>query len=281
MDQKLEFNTLLSSLVEEAMNHNKHLEKSHIDEEFAKLGLKDAQMPDIYQYLRGRKIEIDGFDNITSDILDEDFGATEDFDIHEEEAQFLDLYQSDLAGMEPLSDEEQATMLRTFIENADMHCFNNLAEQNLQLVMDILPEYTREAYPALAKIKQADLIQEGNLGLLEGIRSFQEEESVSSFDTDAKLLTAFKAHLQSSIRTSIQNAIDFEQNDQTIANHLADRANMLDRASTELAKKLGRQPSLKELSEHVSLPEDEVANILKYSIDAMTINVDIDDQKES
>ena len=61
-----------------------------------------------------------------------------------------------------------------------------------------------------------------------------------------------------------------------IGNHVADRANLLDRASRELSEKLGKAPTLQELAEYVSLPEDEVQRIMQISLDAMNASLNPD-----
>ena len=81
MDIKLDFNNLLSALVEEAMANSQHLDKAHIDKEFEAIGISASQMPNIYTYLKGQKIVIDGLDEKAAKILEEEFGIDESFDI--------------------------------------------------------------------------------------------------------------------------------------------------------------------------------------------------------
>ena len=282
MDIKLDFNNLLSALVEEAMANSQHLDKAHIEKEFEAIGISASQMPNIYTYLKGQKIVIDGLDEKAAKILEEEFGIDESFDISKEEQEFLDMYYKELDAIPSLSEEEFAKELRLAIltsrvSNEPKEAANGIIPHSLHLVTTMLADYQSQGVSA------GDLIQEGNLGLLEGTLAFlledMKEEDLDSY-TDAMLLTAYQARIRSAIATAMQDAIDEENGGKNIASHLADRANMLDQASRELAKKLERQPSLSELAKHVSLPEDEVSNILKYSIDAMTINVDLPDEEK-
>ena len=64
-----------------------------------------------------------------------------------------------------------------------------------------------------------------------------------------------------------------------IASHAADRANAISDATTELAQKLGREATLEELCEYMSLSEDEVRDVMKMSIDAMTITTNAQDNE--
>ncbi|MBQ4069311.1 MAG: hypothetical protein IJC76_08670 [Lachnospiraceae bacterium] len=68
---------------------------------------------------------------------------------------------------------------------------------------------------------------------------------------------------------AIQSVIDEEIDAGRIGKHLADRANALDRFSTEFAKENGREATLEELAYGMGLPEEEIRNILKYSLDAL------------
>lgn len=67
----------------------------------------------------------------------------------------------------------------------------------------------------------------------------------------------------------MNNAIQNEIGALRTASHITQRANAVSDATTELAEKLGREATLEELCRHLSLPEDEVREILKISLDAL------------
>ena len=81
------------------------------------------------------------------------------------------------------------------------------------------------------------------------------------------------------IEKAMKDAINEELSVNRIASHAADRANAISDATTELAQKLGREATLEELCEYMSLSEDEVRDVMKMSIDAMTITTNAQDNE--
>lgn len=52
---------------------------------------------------------------------------------------------------------------------------------------------------------------------------------------------------------------------------MAMKANRLDEASSHLAKELGREPKAEELAEYLSMTIEEVKDIMKISLDAISV----------
>ena len=128
------------------------------------------------------------------------------------------------------------------------------------------PSFTLSKEYAGKGISIADLIAEGNLALIESINSYKQ----------AVDLTTFKNQLTRDITNAMTKLILEQDGSSKIGNHVADRANLLDRASRELSEKLGKTPTLQELAEYVSLPEDEVQRIMQISLDAMNASLNPD-----
>ena len=272
--QKYEFNQLLSNLIEKAQQQNQELTKNEIDSEFSKIGIPLELHSHIYDYLKSNHISILSDDTSGESSFEKDSGnynetiqqmftAPEGIDLSGEEQDFLQMYYDDLQAVPDLSVSDKASVIRSYyLENSIEK--NNFIEYFLSLVLDILPTYKEQG------VSSGDLIQEGNLGLMEGIVSFLFDSTLD----DKQLVTAFQSFLMESIESAMQQAIREQSSSSNISEHLAARANTLDHASRELAKKLDREPTLEELSKHLGLPEDEIRNIMKYSLDALTIQAD-------
>lgn len=244
MDRKRLFNDALSKLVDMAGRNGNILAKEDIYRVFDGIIDDEEMYSHIYRYLADNKIEVEGFDAGKADR-----GSNET----ELEKAFVEMYKKDLSGIHVLAEEEILSLLKEHLSGND--CLQALTEAHLHMVMDIIGDYGNRG------LATGDLIQEGNLGLVEGILSYSGEES----------LDMFRAHIKGSIHNALKAAIDEQSGSERIGKHIADRANALDHAASELAKDLEREPTLKELAEYLSLAEDEVEKIMKMSLDALTI----------
>ena len=56
-----------------------------------------------------------------------------------------------------------------------------------------------------------------------------------------------------------------------VGSYLAGQANDLLKASTELAEELGREATVEELSARLRMPEDRIREIMKMSLDAVSV----------
>lgn len=249
MDKKREFNDALSSLVEKAADKGNILDADEVKAAFD--GIIDyEQMKDpVIKYLTGQGISISGI----TDGNKKAASSAKQPHISELEKNFVEMYKEDIKRVDILDEEQHIELIRRHISSENL--LNELAEQNLHLVMNIVDDFSK------CGLTMGDMIQEGNLGLIEGI---------SCYDGDADI-EQFRTHLTGYITDAINDAIDEQNSSSRIGNHIADRANALDHASTELAKDLEREPTLAELSEYLSLDEDEVERVMKMSLDALTI----------
>ncbi len=289
MDQKLEFNTLLASLVEQAHKNHNRLDKKMVAQAFEEIGIDSSMHDHIYQYLSRQQILlIDEDETITTKqvsrlteadqafykeqgihIDDDIFGAPELGEDQESftktEDDIFSLYKDELESMDKLSLEEEANLIQTYFK---AKALSKIPED---LVNQVLPLVIEEAQKRTdCGITLGELVAEGNLALMSGVTDFDYDHSLS----DQQLVTAFHAHCQDVISAGLDFLIEAEQVSKNTANHMADRANLLDHASTELSEKFGHAPSLEELSKFTGLPEEEISQVIRESLNAMTIQQD-------
>ena len=105
-----------------------------------------------------------------------------------------------------------------------------------------------------------DLVQEGNIGLLEAMAIYQGEDA-----------EGFLAHAKSAVEDSILDAIAMQRGSDSVGEAMAIKANRLDDASTFLSKELGREPKIEELAKYLSMTEEEVKEVMKISLDALSV----------
>lgn len=121
---------------------------------------------------------------------------------------------------------------------------SELAEANLRLVVSIAKKYRNRGLPF------ADLIQEGNRGLLRAVDKYE-----------YKLEFKFGTYATWWIRQSIQRALADLARTVRVPCHQIAVLGQTERARGELAAQLGREPTIEELAGKVGLPVAEVRSL--------------------
>ena len=171
----------------------------------------------------------------------------------EERELAISFYMEELSDMVELTKEEEASLLDQVLkgeETAKQH----LIEGNLKYVIQICAGYIGKGIPL------GDLIQEGNIALLLAVAEFKgttQEE--------------FRTHLEAYIREKMEELLHMEEQKENVGQRMVERANMLSEVSKALADELGREPSAEELARRLSMTEDEVRDIMKMSLDALSV----------
>lgn len=268
MDKKLEFNEALSALIEYATVNGNEITVENVHTYFDDILDSEEKFDAVYKYLLDNKIRITDLDTskyaTKSDDHHHENESAHDHDHHhgdssEEEKMFLEMYMKELKDVPVISPEEKAILIEKGCRG-DRDSFSRLIEAYLPTVMEYVDRFMGQG------VRRGDLIQEGNLGLIEGIMNYDHS---LDFDTFVGVY----------IEKAMKDAINEELSVNRIASHAADRANAISDATTELAQKLGREATLEELCEYMSLSEDEVRDVMKMSIDAMTITTNAQDNE--
>src|SRR5882757_8782223 len=84
----------------------------------------------------------------------------------------LGRYIRDLRRCKPMTREHEHEVATEYRRTGDAHLAQQLVEANLRLVIKIAAEYSR------FQGNLADLVQEGNLGLLDAVSRFEPERGV-------------------------------------------------------------------------------------------------------
>jgi RNA polymerase primary sigma factor len=143
-----------------------------------------------------------------------------------------------------LSREEEAA-LSARIQEGDQAAWEELVRCNLRLVVSIARRYVGRG------LEFADLVQEGNLGLMRAARGF-----------DAAFGTKFSTYATWWIRQAIGRAISSKASLIRLPVHAADEERILNGARERLQAAIGREPSIEELSRFVGKSAREVTDVL-------------------
>jgi len=179
------------------------------------------------------------------------------------EPDVLGLYLSRARRHKILSRHEEAA-LSARISRGDEAAWEELVECNLRLVVSIARGYLGRG------LEFADLIQEGNLGLMRAARSF-----------DAAFGTKFSTYATWWIKQSISRAISNKASAIRVPIHAIEGERKVNGARYHLQVSTGREPSIEELSEHVGKSPEEVANALTARKSVISYEVPVGSEEES
>ncbi len=278
-DRQIQFHEALAFLVETSNINNGIVSLDEIHRTFSGIIEDESMYQYIYDYLLENKITIQDYiphntkfkGNIQEDEQPADKTSEAAPLENEEEQKFVNMYLAEADSVTRLKESEELELLKLLYdsvsENNASHTVNKLIEGNLHLVLSILEDFKNKG------VTTGDLIQEGNLGLIEGVSTYF---SNSSGTID---LLEFHDYLLQCISCAMSDAIHEQNISSRLGNHLADNANRMDKASVELSRDLGRTPTLPELAKYLSISEEEAERIMKMSLDAL--NADIADSSKS
>ena len=178
--------------------------------------------------------------------------AKEKADISEEEQGAIRFYEEELEQMDLPGEEEQKELIHAWlVEKGDGEA---VIESFLPQILEIARTHTGKG------VLFGDLVQEGNIGLLEAMAIYQGKDA-----------EGFLAHAKSAVEDSILDAIAMQRGSDSVGEAMAIKANRLDDASTFLSKELGREPKIEELAKYLSMTEEEVKEVMKISLDALSV----------
>jgi RNA polymerase primary sigma factor len=127
---------------------------------------------------------------------------------------------------------------------------NEFVEANLRLVVSIARRFNH------GRMSLADLIQEGNLGLMKAVERY-----------DYKRGFRFSTYASWWIRHAISRALADKGREVRLPVHMIDAQHRLTKAKRELAAKLGRNATTDELAEATNLPPEKIEKMRTYLFD--------------
>ena len=161
------------------------------------------------------------------------------------------VYMEEIAAIPPCSEEENEKLLGE-IRSGNKAARERLIEGNLKNALFFVQDYINKGVP------MADLIQEASMELM--------------MLADEGFEGSFEKLLESRIRVRMEEIINDQKKETDIEEEMLARVNVLQEVSKSMAEELGREVKLSELAERMKMTEDEVREIMKVTMDALSMS---------
>lgn len=170
------------------------------------------------------------------------------------EYDFYEMYLEELKAVAPLSEEERQEVLRR-AALGDEGARRRLVEGSLRDMPALVKEFEGRELP------MADLIQEANTALM-----------LAAVEYDGA--AAWEAFVTERVRQAVELALAEQRQEKMAEETLAARVNVLQTVSQVMAEELGREATVEELAQRMKMTEDEIKDIMKLALDALTVSGD-------
>jgi RNA polymerase primary sigma factor len=160
------------------------------------------------------------------------------------ESESLDQYLREISAY-PLIDREREAELAREIRVGDPTALETLVRSNLRFVVSVAKRYQNQG------VSLADLINEGNIGLMRAAQKFDETKGIK-----------FISYAVWWIRQAILQALAEQSRIVRVPLSRAGTLHRIGKRSSVLTQELGREPTLDEIAEELELPPEEIKHTL-------------------
>ena len=166
-------------------------------------------------------------------------------------SEYMQMYMEELSLILPCGEEEERRLLEAIAEG-DKEAKSRMVEGMLSLSFEIARQYEKEG------VYLEDLVQEANMALMQFVDCYEEGD--------------FREQSKAEIHRALQEYMEQEEIEDKIEEEMTARANVLSEVSRIMAEDLGREATLEELSEKMKMEPDEIREIMKMTVNAVTVD---------
>ena len=159
----------------------------------------------------------------------------------------LDLYLKEI-GETPLLTPEEEVELAKRIHKGDQEALEKLTKANLRFVVSVAKQYQNQG------LSLADLINEGNIGLIKAAKRFDEKRGFK-----------FISYAVWWIRQSILQALAEQSRIVRLPLNRVGTLHKIGKTASRLEQESGRAPSTSEIAQELDMDEEEISATLQIS----------------
>ena len=175
----------------------------------------------------------------------------------------LDLYLREIAG-HPILEREDEVRLAQAIREGDEEAINRLVAANLRFVVTVAKRYRNHG------VAFADLVNEGNLGLMRAARRFDETKGVR-----------FISYAVWWIRQAMMQAIAEQSRIVRVPVGRMDEANRVVRSARRLSQQLGRRATPDEVAVELDISPEDVQRSLGMQSGYISLDAPVPDTEDT
>lgn len=200
------------------------------------------------------------------------------------------MYLEEIGGLSACTPKEEQELLAR-IRGGEESARARLLEGTLGFITELARGYQDRGLPLL------DLVQEANLALMmavneaaagmeleagggaaAGMMPEGTDGAAAGMAPDpaegAQALTPFRALVKAQVIQALEAALEEQKVSEQVGEELLARVNVLQEVSRRMAEELGREATVAELAEKMKMTEDEIKDIMKLTLDAMSVSPD-------
>ncbi|MBP5642695.1 MAG: RNA polymerase sigma factor RpoD/SigA [Bacteroidales bacterium] len=174
----------------------------------------------------------------------------------------LDKYLADIA-KEPMITPDEEVELAQRIKMGDQIALDRLVRANLRFVVSVAKQYQNQG------LSLADLINEGNVGLIKAAQRFDETKGFK-----------FISYAVWWIRQAILQAVAEQSRMVRLPLNQVGMLSRVKKTASSLEQLYQRKPTIKEIADELDMPEDKVEAILKINSKEVSMDAPVSDDDD-
>ncbi len=183
-------------------------------------------------------------------------------DLGDISADSIQMYLREIGKVPLLSTEEEMSLARRK-DLGDQEASQRLMVANLRLVVSIAKKFVGK------NLSLADLIQEGNIGLMRAVEKFDPRKGYK-----------FSTYATWWIRQAVTRALADQSRTIRIPVHMVETINRYQQVARQLIQDLGREPLPEEIASEMGEDVEKIRNLIQISQDTVSLDTSVGDEDE-